>query len=210
MSNGFSDNELDSILNNSVVEIKNFYDFFKTFACQIEETIKRLHNVMVNVENLKESEGVYDSGKRISNIDIYDLCRDGYKAGLVFYKIIREMEEENPLEVNSYNQIGLHIGFTNSRYPNVTTTGADKLLEKYGLKYPGYWFYGECNEVIYVSLETVLEEHLLLQSKIEEMFNTGIITEIEKDILLLTINFYADIVKSDYELVARKKKARKH
>ena len=87
--------------------------------------------------------------------------------------------------------------------------GADKLLKKYGLKYPNYWYYNEMNEIIYVSQEKISNEHLLLQSKIEEMFKAETITKLEKDILLLTIDYYAAITKYDFEIESRKGKIKK-
>ena len=204
MNDSFSDNELDSILNNSIEKIKEFYNSMNIFACQIEETVSKLHSSMVNVEKLKEKEGVYNPTKRLSNTSIYDLCKYGYKTGLLFYKIISEMEDRNPLEVNGYNPIGFDVGFTREKYPNVTAIGANELLEKYGLKYPNHYYYGECNELIYVSQETTSNKHSLLQSKIEDMFNAGIITKLEKVILLLTIDYRNAIVQYDFEIESRK------
>ncbi len=209
MSNSFSDNELDSLFNNSMEMIEKFYGFMTIFACQIEETIKELHNSMISNENLKEKEGVYDPNKKLSDTNIYDLCRYGYKTGLVFYKITRELEEGNPLRLNYYESLGFSTNFTHSKYPNVTVMGADKLLKKYGLKYPNHYFYGEMNEVIYFSQETISNEHLLLQLKIEEMFKSGIITKLETDILLLTIDYYASIVEYDFEIESRKGNTKK-
>lgn len=201
-------NELNSLLNASTETIEKFYDFMTIFAYQIEETIKELHNSMINVESLKEKEGVYDSTKRLSSTNIYYLCKYEYKTGLVFYKIIAEMEEMNPLELDYRKPLGFYTNFV-EKYPNVAWEGANKLLWKYGLKYPNYWYYNEMNEIIYVSQEKISNEHLLLQSKIEEMFKAETITKLEKDILLLTIDYYASIVKYDFEIESRKENMKK-
>lgn len=209
MSKIFSDSELDSILDSSVEMIEDFYEHLTEFASQIEEIIKKLHISMVNFEKLKEQEGVYDPTRSLSNTNIFDLCKNGYKNGVVFYKIINEMEEMNPLKVNYYNLIGFDAQFTQKDYPNVTETGADKLLKKYGLEYPDWFYIDEMNNIVLRDKEKVSYKHQLLQSKIEAMFNAGVITQLERDILLLTIEYYAEIALFDYELEEKKERKAK-
>ena len=119
------------------------------------------------------------------------------------------MEEMNPLKVNYYNLIGFDAQFTQKDYPNVTETGADKLLKKYGLEYPDWFYIDEMNNIVLRDKEKVSYKHQLLQSKIEAMFNAGVITQLERDILLLTIEYYAEIALFDYELEEKKERKAK-
>ena len=209
MSKIFSDSELDSILDSSVEMIEDFYEHLTEFASQIEETIKELYTRIVNIENLKENEGIYDPTNRLTNTNIYDLCRDGYKVDLAFYKILHEMNERNQFQPYYSNPIGFNANFTRTKYPYKIGTGANKLLKKYELEYPDWYYIDEMNFVNFLSKEEVSYKHQLLKSKIEAMFNAGIITQLERDILLLTIEYYADIIEFDFELEERKERKEK-
>lgn len=166
--------------------------------------LKDLHYAMMRIEISKmDIENQYVINKEYYGIDqatptyrysIYEAYKEGYRLGTEFFELKTQLFNEGLLSINEHAQ-----------FSDATFIAATKMLRDYGLSYPNCWsvrFAG----IKYSSEESMEKDYLDFVSKVNEMFDNNKITDLEKELLYLTANYFH--ARNKYYLKDNKDKSR--
>ncbi len=158
------------------IRIKDYY-----YAMARVETLK------MDIENYYAGEFSYCNGGISYDEDIKKAYADGYKIGLYFFQYTQELNHKGQMLPHYYE-----------KYPDATYISAKCFLRKYGLRYPEFMTFGQ-GGLKFETEEEVEGDYQEYNNKVMQMIASGLINETEKDLLLLTGEYFHRRNKIDLE-----------